>query len=129
MINKEKIIAHWLESAERDFQTMMHLFKSRDFHWSLFMGHLVIERLLKAAIVKETSAHAPFLHDLRRLSKLSGIDFEAQHKEWLDTITTFNLNARYDSYIQAFYKKCNMQYTAEWIEKIKILRSWIKSRQ
>ncbi|MBN1407654.1 MAG: HEPN domain-containing protein [Calditrichaceae bacterium] len=77
---------------------MIHLYKSKDFHWALFIGHIVIERLLKAKIVEVTKAHAPFIHDLRRLAKLTSIDFEDMHLEWFDTITTFNLNARYDSY-------------------------------
>jgi len=122
----EKITSHWIERAEQDFVTMLNLFSSKDFHWALFMGHLVIERLLKAAIVKKTAAHAPFSHDLRRLAKLTELDISDEQKLWLDTVTTFNINARYDNYSQEFYKKCTVNYTAEWIEKIKNLRSWIK---
>jgi hypothetical protein len=48
--------------------------------------------------------------------------------DWLDAISTFNLNARYDSYKEAFYKKCTPDFTTEWIEKIKILQSWIKEK-
>jgi len=92
------------------------------------MGHLVIERLLKAAVVKRTEAHAPFTHDLRRLAKLGGMEFEDVHLRWLDAITAFNLNARYDSYKQNFYKKCTPAYTATWIANINELRKWIKQQ-
>ena len=47
---------------------------------------------------------------------------------WLDTITTFNINARYDSYKQSFYRKCTNEFTADWIEKINEIRQWIKAR-
>ena len=107
---------------------MIHLYDSKDYHWSLFIGHIVIERLLKACVVRETKKHAPFTHDLTKLANLSGLDFTEEYLDWLDTITTFNMNARYDSYKEAFYKKCTYDFTFEWIEKIKILQSWIKEK-
>ena len=124
----EKIYNHWITVADKDFSTMMNLYNSKDYHWALFVGHIVIERLMKAVVVKNTKANAPFTHDLRRLSKLSQIEFEDQHIIWLDTITAFNINARYDSYKQAFYKKCTPNFTSEWISHIKELREWIKAR-
>ena len=127
-IDIEKTYNHWIMSSDKDFETMEHLYNSRDYHWALFIGHIVIERLIKAWIVKKTNEHAPFTHDLRRLAKLSQIDFEKEHLIWLDTITTFNLNARYDSYKQAFYNKCTPDFTSEWILNIKELRKWIKMK-
>lgn len=78
-IDIEKIVSHWSTSSERDFNTMMNLYKTKDYHWSLFIGHLVIERLLKAAVVKTIKKHAPLTHDLRRLAKISHIEFEDEH--------------------------------------------------
>lgn len=127
-INIEKIINHWISRSEQDFETMMHLYKSKDYHWSLFIGHLVIERLLKALVVKYTNFHAPFTHDLRRLAKLAKIDISDDFKRYLDTISTFNLNARYDNYKQDFYKKCTSDYTDTWIANIKAVREWIKTK-
>ena len=126
--NTGKIVKYWIEASEQDFNTMTHLFKTKDYHWALLVGHLVLEKLLKASIVKTTSKHAPFTHDLRRLARLSGVELNDSHLEWLDTITTFNINARYDSYKQEFYKKCTLTYTSKWIENIKDLRQWIKTK-
>ena len=47
----EKIIQYWKESSNQDFKTMQNLFKSNDFSWGLFIGHLVLEKLLKAHYV------------------------------------------------------------------------------
>lgn len=127
-INIEKITNHWITTSDRDYETMIHLFEKKDFHWALFIGHLVIERLLKAAIVKRVKNHAPFTHDLRRLAKLSDIEFDEKNKKWLDTITTFNLSARYDNYKQDFYERCTTEYTEKWIAVIKELRGWIKTQ-
>jgi HEPN domain-containing protein len=127
-INLEKVFNHWIEKSDQDYKTMIVLFNTKDYHWALFMGHLVIELLLKAKIVKVTGKHAPFLHDLRRLAKISEIDFSDEQKKVLDTITSFNLNARYDDYKQEFYKKCTFEYTDYWINKIKEMRLWIKTK-
>lgn len=127
-IDIQKTINHWITRSDQDNETMIHLYNSKDHHWALFMGHLVIERLLKAFVVKRTGDHAPFSHDLRRLAKLSEIEFNDEYKRWLDTITTFNLNARYDDYKQDFYKKCTSEYTKKWISNIKTLKEWIKMK-
>jgi HEPN domain-containing protein len=125
-IDIEKIISHWISRSDQDFDTLLNLYKTKDYHWALFIGHLVIERLLKALIVKKTRNHAPLTHDLRRLAKLAELDLDADQKRYLDTITTFNLNARYDDYKKDFYKKCSAEYAEEWIINIETLRGWIK---
>lgn len=128
-LNIEKTCNHWIVTADKDFETMQHLIKSGDYPWALFIGHIVIEKLLKAAVVHKTKAYAPFTHDLLRLAKLTEIEFLSDQLDWMDTITTFNLNTRYDSYKQLFYLRCTSEFTNEWFEKIKLLRSWIKERQ
>lgn len=94
----------------------------------IVIGHIVLERLIKAAIVTNTNNHAPFTHDLTKLASKSGLNFTEEYLDWLDTISTFNINARYDTYKEAFYKKCTVDFTSEWIEKIKILQQWIKQK-
>lgn len=60
-IDIEKIYNHWITTSDKDYNTMIHLFEVKDYHWSLFIGHIVIERLLKAKIVKATGEHALLL--------------------------------------------------------------------
>lgn len=36
-INIEKTITHWINKSDQDFDTMVHLFNSKDYHWSLFI--------------------------------------------------------------------------------------------
>ena|SRR5271157_3944523 len=128
-IDIDKIYRHWIDSSDKDYKTMINMFETKDYHWSLFLGHLVIEKLIKASVVIASKDHAPFTHDLTKLASTSKLDFSEEQLDWLDTITTFNLNARYDSYNQAFYKKCTPAYSKEWIENIKKLRLWIKDKQ
>jgi HEPN domain-containing protein len=123
--NAEKVMQHWLDSAERNFKTMQNLFNSKDYSWSLFLGHLVIEKILKALYVKKLREHPIFTHDLLRLSSKIELKTPDEYQEWLDKITTFNLNARYDNYNSDFYKLCTKEFTTNWIEKIKGLRKWL----
>lgn len=127
-ININKIINHFIATSDNDFSTMTNLFNSKDYSWSLFIGHIVIEKLLKAFVVKFTSKHPPYTHDLTRLAEISELDFTSEQLDWLDTITTFNINARYDSYKQDFSIKCTPEFTKEWIDKITKIRSWVKKK-
>jgi len=69
-----------------------------------------------------------FSHDLLRLASKTGIELTEEQEEWLDEITTFNLNARYDNYKQDFYNRCTKEFTEIWIERIKTLREWLKNQ-
>jgi HEPN domain-containing protein len=123
--NIDSIVKYWKESAEKDFKTMQNLLKTKDYSWALFIGHLVIEKLLKAIFVKEQQKHALFTHDLLRLASKTSLDLSEETKEWLDDISTFNLNARYDNYKNDFQQLCTKEYTEIWIERINKLRLWL----
>lgn len=123
--NADKVIAYWKDSSDQNFNTMQNLLKTKDYDWALFIGHLVIEKLLKAIYVKKYQEHAIFTHDLLRLSIKSQLTLTEETKEWLDDISTFNLNARYDNYKKDFHRLCTKEYADIWITRIKILRQWL----
>lgn len=120
---------YWIKSSDQDFKTMNDLFKTKNYSWSLFLGHLVIEKLLKACYVSSEQKHPPMIHNLLKLAEYTGLNLSAREKEVLDTITTFNLSARYDSYKQDFYQRCTKSFAEQWIAEIKSLRQWIKEMQ
>jgi HEPN domain-containing protein len=107
---------------------MLTLYRSKTYSWALFIGHISLEKLLKAYYVKAKKTHAPFTHNLYRLAELSEMELTEEHAEWLYNITTFNISARYDDYKKEFYAICTADYTKEWIDKIKQLRLWIKKQ-
>ena len=122
----EKIVSHWQATSNDDFQTMNELYKSKSYNWALFLGHISVEKLLKALFVKLFKKHAPTIHNLYRLAELCEIELKDQYADWLDTITSFNINARYDDYKREFYNLCTPEYTRLWIDRIKELRRWIE---
>lgn len=47
-MNKVKIIKYWVEGSDDDFKTMIAMLETKRYSWALFIGHLMIEKLLKA---------------------------------------------------------------------------------
>jgi HEPN domain-containing protein len=125
-IDIESIVKHWVDTSEDDYLTMLTLYNSNSYSWALFLGHISIEKLLKAYYVRKYNNHAPFIHNLYRLAELNEIELTDEYADWLDKITSFNLNARYDDYKREFYSLCTADFAAEWIRKIEIIRKWIK---
>ena len=122
----ENIVRYWIDTSEEDYNTMLTLYESGSYGWTLFLGHISTEKLLKACYVRKFKKHAPFTHNLYRLAELNEISITEEYADWLDKITSFNLNARYDDYKREFYSICTPEFTQDWIEKIKIIRTWIK---
>ena len=127
-MNKQEKIDFWLISSEDNYKSMMNMFKAGEFMWSLFIGHLVIEKLLKSYYVKMSDADVPRTHDLLKLAVSDGLELDETIKDDLQYITLFNIETRYDEYRKDFYKKCTKKFTEENISKIKRLRKWLKEK-
>lgn len=127
-MHKKDLITYWLKSSDRDFQAMLHLLEKGDYTWSLFIGHLVLEKLLKACYVQHIDNTPPFIHDLVRLAEKAALSLDENQKDLLDAISTFNIQARYDDYKMEFHKKCSKDFTEKWIDVIKELRTWLKEK-
>jgi len=126
--DKQKLIYHWISASDEDYDTMVALFDAQRYSWVLFVGHLVIEKLLKANFVEVNEEFPPFTHNLLKLAKDAQMQITEERKIVLTTITAFNLNTRYDDYKRSFQKQCTPEYTLEWVETIKELRAWIKGQ-
>jgi HEPN domain-containing protein len=107
---------------------MNNLFKAGHYHWALFIGHLVIEKLLKAIFVIKKNKTPVFAHDLVRIADIIGLELTDEKKDLLDTISSFNITARYDDYKRSFYKKCTKEYASLWIKNIKEIRKWLREK-
>lgn len=125
-MRKEELIKYWIEGSDSDYTTMLHLHEKGDYSWTLFIGHLVLEKLIKAWHVQNFTNTPPFTHDLVRLAEKSNLPLHEGQKDLLDTITTFNLRARYDDYKMEFKQKCTPEFTQKWLDTIKEFREWIK---
>ena len=124
-MDKSEHIKYWIDSSEDDLKAMNNLFNSKDYVWSLFLGHLVIEKLLKAVAVRNGIDYVPKIHDLNKIAKKANLEVDSETEDLLDVITTFNIEARYPDYKRGFYKKCTKEFTSEYNDKIRNLRLWL----
>ena len=125
MMEKKELISFWIESSYRDFRAMEDLFEKGHYTWALFVGHLVIEKLLKAYYVENIDIQPPLIHNLLRIAEKSKLELSEEQKDLLVTVTTFNIQAMYDDVKREFYHKCSKEFTKVWINKIKGFRKWI----
>ncbi|GHT14391.1 hypothetical protein AGMMS4956_12140 [Bacteroidia bacterium] len=77
--------------------------------------------------VQTQNDYPPLIHDLRRIGEKAGLVFDEQHRIMADTISRFNIRARYDDYKKNFYKLCSRDFTIEWFENIKTMQQWINT--
>ena len=127
MTNNE-LVEFWLESSDDDYKTMKDLQATKNNSWALFLGHLVIEKLVKALYAKTNpeKPHAPKTHNLIVLFDRCSIELDIEKASKIGVINTFNISARYDSYKKAFKEKATNEYTEEQIKNIEEIRLWIK---
>lgn len=128
-MNNIDLMNYWIESADEDYDTMMYMKAGQKNTWCLFMGQMVIEKLLKALYAKNnvSEPYAPKSHDLLYLAQKNNLTVTEKQKLYLNEITRFNLNSRYDDYKREFYNKCTDEYTEEQINKIKEVKQWIEN--
>ena len=128
-MNNIDLMNYWIESSDEDCDTMMYMKAGKKNTWCLFMGHLVIEKLLKALYAKnnKNAPYAPKSHDLLHLAEKTDLELTDKQEDLLDTITRFNMNARYDDYKKEFYLKCTDEYTEQQLKNIEEVRIWLKN--
>lgn len=114
----KQTIQYWLKTAEHDFATMQALQKTKRYSDALFFGHIVLEKLLKANVVKKTKAHAPYIHDLVRLAKLAELQLPVADMTLLNEVNDFNIRARYPEDKLEFYQRCTKAFATPYINKI-----------
>jgi len=73
-IDEDKLIKYWIESSDEDYETMIIMFRNKRYNWSLFIGHLMIEKLLKALYVKTNNDYPPYIHNLVSLAEKCGLE-------------------------------------------------------
>ena len=95
-----------------------------------FMCHLVIEKLLKALYVKLNETIPPFTHNLLYLTEKTNIvdQFEENQKDFLDSLQSFNIRARYPADKDELFKLINLEKSKKIITNTKKFVKWIKNR-
>lgn len=125
-MSKKEHIKYWLNSANHDLKVAQSLFKNKNYDWCLFVGHLVLEKTLKAFWVRDNKNNIPpKIHNLLKISEQTRLILTDEYKLFLLNINDFNLEARYPDYKFNFYKKCNKEFTRQNLKRIKDFYQWL----
>lgn len=109
---------------------MKILYTNKRNTWCLFIGHLVIEKLLKGLYARNNPQNpiAPKIHNLILLSQKAHLKIPTHIQEKIQITNTFNISARYDDYKKSFNKKCTDSYTSKQVKNITEVRKWLKEQ-
>lgn len=122
------LMNYWIKSSDNDYDVMLDLREKKRNTYCLFFGQLLIEKLLKAyyAKINKNAPYARRTHELAYLANKMNMKLNEKQEDMLETISDFNMEARYGDYKYTFELKCTDEYTNTWIENIKELRKWLK---
>jgi HEPN domain-containing protein len=107
-MNSKELVEYWIKSSDEDYKTMENLYKSKDYTWCLFMGHLVIEKIIKGLYAQNNSSN-PYvkrIHSLLVLAKDCNLELTEEQEKHLIVFTRFNISARYEDYKKQFRNMC-----------------------
>ncbi len=125
----EEHIQYWLDGAEHDWETAKNLYLTGKYDWSLFIGHLVLEKILKGLFVQDNNNQLPpKTHNLVKLAENTNISLSEDQQFLLDEINDFNLEVRYPQYKKEFYKKCTKSFTERYFKQIEGMEKWLRSQ-
>ena len=125
MIDINKQINYWIEGAEDDLLTAELLIRENRFLHGLFFCHLVIEKAIKAHVVKVSKEIAPRTHNLIYLSEKANLEFDSETEIFLGILMKYQLQWRYPDYNPTLP---NVLKINEYFEKTKTLLKWLKEK-
>lgn len=121
-------VAYWLDIADEDLGVAEDLYKAKRWLYVAFMCHQAIEKTLKAYWCGTQSDDPPYTHNHKRLADGCGLysQLTEEQKDFLNTITNYNIEARYPEDKEALAHTLTPQACQELIDETKHLTQWIK---
>lgn len=90
-----------------------------------FFGHLTIEKILKSIYVNKLNESPPHTHRLVHLVEKITLELTEEQLELFETITDFNMEARYPDEKFSFKKRCTKDFAEKYLRKIEEIRRWL----
>jgi HEPN domain-containing protein len=125
MIDIGKQIQYWIVGAEEDWEVAQDLLKRDRVRHGLFLGHLALEKMLKAHVCRTTQELAPRSHNLIRLAELAGIHLTSDQMDILAEMNAFNVEGRYPESLQA---PPSVLEGEQYLTRAKEVYEWLKNR-
>lgn len=127
--NVKKLVDYWKTASRLDYESSISISeKAKQNVQACFFIHLSIEKILKAYIVFKTSSHAPYVHNLPHLAKISDLDLTKTQMDFLIEVNDFNMKCRYPDESFSIYKKATAKQTKKLLKEAKEFIDWISDK-
>lgn len=124
----EKTVAYWKEGAEYDLEVAESLFQSGKYPYALFFGHLALEKILKALVVRQTRKHADYTHSLPLLAGKLNLELPPEIGQKLAAFMEFYLESRYPEAQREFCRKCTPDFTRKNMDEVRKVFQWLREK-
>jgi len=125
MVDIEKQIAYWKAGSFDDLETAKILIEKDRLLQGLFFCHLVIEKIIKAHVVRQTNDSAPRSHNLIYLSEKANLFFEEDDEILLGILMKYQLQGRYPDYNPIVPDKAKI---VDYLLKTEKLLKWLEAK-
>ena len=123
-----KTVEYWKEGSKYDLGVARALLKSRKYPYALFIGHLAVEKMLKALVVAHTQQHAPFTHSLALLAEKTGLTLPPEVTEKLARFMEYYQEGRYPEQQQDYYRRCTKSFAETGLKEIAEVLRWCRKK-
>jgi HEPN domain-containing protein len=110
-------VDYWMKLSNNSLLDMRAALRSGRRVNALFCGHLALEKMLKAlCAARNVPTSEIWGHNLFKLANMIGLwdTLSSEQQVELTTITTFNIEARYENQKMQFSRICTKTYAKEW---------------
>lgn len=123
-------VAYWLDIADYDLETAEAMYQTGRRLYVAFMCHQVIEKTLKAYWCGTQPQIPPYTHSHLRLAEGCGLyeQMNDEQRDFLDTITNYNIDARYPADREELSRTLTDQLCRQMIDETQQLQQWIKEK-
>ena len=123
-------VAYWTDIADYDLETAEAMYQTGRWLYVAFMCHQVIEKTLKAYWCATQTDDPPYTHNHKRLAAGCGLYdiMTAEQKSFIETVTNYNIEARYPEDKEALARTLTKQACRELIDGTKQIQQWIKEQ-
>ena len=116
----------WVEDAEYDLESARAMLDSGRLFFVVFMCHLVVEKLLKAAIVEHCSMEPPKTHNLVGLAARSEIEIPDEYRTLVNELDGMGVVTRYPEGRRALAGTLTDERAKSMYSRTAELAKWLK---
>jgi HEPN domain-containing protein len=118
----------WMEQADYDMHAADKMFEAGVYPYTIFMCQLSIEKALKGIYTAKLQEEPPKIHNLLKLSSLSGLKLPDDIDEILTTLNNASVSSRYPEDIKSVLKHYGKDRTKTILEDSRRALEWLKKQ-